>query len=521
MNKPTTNPETLDDVFMYWMASEHPSKSGLKNAERPVTERLNFQRALRCFAIGASGGVENLELVPAASLNVRELLLSRYVEEGLTALCARANKRLPGEKTLKNLISYARAFQALVLGKEGVPTAGLSPSQLKRSRPKRRARKHFSRKLWPEGLKTEWQSYTAWKMQPVLSPHEERFRKKPCRWVSIDSQGERLNVYVGWLIREEKRQDLNLLDLCDLETFSRYLNWYLAQDADGGYTTAKMAATTLATLSQYLVAKNKIAEQTTDGQRIWDAFYEMGRQAMRHGAELGKLPEKREIGNWKPKHLYELGKDAWETDPVRRHRGNEGRWRNQRMVRRRGALFFLLSYETPLRARNFREMRWGHNLYQLPDGRWQVRFKGNELKVGRRGFHANVYKETYSREVSSYIDAWRERLFEHFGPDFETVAPYVSPSFVSPTAPNTPIQHAAFSRTISNLCEELRGERFNVHKTRHIVGSYLVNEHGRGGIGLAARLLGDTPKVVMDTYFRPNHEEAFEAYIAARNKQEE
>lgn len=513
-----TKLETLDDVFMHWLATPHPSKPGLTNGERPVTERLSYQRALRAFALGASGGVTDLELVPAESLNVRELLLARFVEEGLSALCARTNKRVPGEKTLKNLISYARALQALFLAEQGIAKPGLSPSELKRSRPKRRARQNFYRRLWPEALKAEWQDYATWKMQPILPPHEERYRKKPCRWVSIDAQAERVNGYVGWFIRVEGRRHLSLLELCDLEAFSRYLNWYLAQDADGGYTTAKMAAVALGTLSQYLVAKGRLAEHTEDGRRLWDVLYEMGRQAMQHGAEKGELPEKREIGSWKPKDLFELGKLAWTTQPVRRQRGNEGRWRNQCMVRRRSALFFLLAYETPLRARNFREMRWRHNLQRLPDGRWEVCFKGNELKVGRRGFHANIYREVYSRELSGYIDAWRDHLAEYFGPDFETVAPYVFPGFARPGAPTTPIQHAAFSRTVSDLCEELRGERFNLHKVRHIVGSYLVNEHGAGGIGLAARLLGDTPKVVMDAYFRPNHQEAFEAYVRARGQ---
>lgn len=46
--------------------------------------------------------------------------------------------------------------------------------------------------------------------------------------------------------------------------------------------------------------------------------------------------------------------------------------------------------------------------------------------------------------------------------------------------------------------------------------SYLVNEFGPKGIGLAAELLGDTIKVVMATYFRPNNEEALLLYRKGR-----
>ena len=50
------------------------------------------------------------------------------------------------------------------------------------------------------------------------------------------------------------------------------------------------------------------------------------------------------------------------------------------------------------------------------------------------------------------------------------------------------------------------------HKVRHIVASYLVNDFGPKGMGLAAELLGDTINVVMATYYRPNNEEALRLY---------
>lgn len=62
---------------------------------------------------------------------------------------------------------------------------------------------------------------------------------------------------------------------------------------------------------------------------------------------------------------------------------------------------------------------------------------------------------------------------------------------------------------------EHRGETFHPHKIRHIVGSYLVNERGAGGLGLAVRLLGDTPQVILDAYYRPNTTQDLASYVSS------
>lgn len=499
---------------MQWLASPHPGKPSISNRERGQTDLLNYQRALKCFALGTSGGVDNLELIPASAMDVREMLLGRQVERGLELLCAKTGKALPSEKTVKNLIACCRGLQVVALGGKPAALAGKSLTHRNHTRPKRKVRAHFPRKAWPYNLEAEWTSYTEWKTKPILTPSEgAKYRKKVCRAISMDAQEERVNGYVGWFIRERKQTELTLVNLCQLENYSAYLNWFLEQDANCGYANAKMTGTTLATLSQYLVAVGRIEESLPDGRKVWDAFYELSREPMKIGAERGELGGDRDIGEWKPWDLRELGLEGWRTEPVRRQRGNEGRWQNQRMCRRRSALFFILAYETPLRARNFLEMRWGKNLTQLPDGRWRVTFRGQELKVSRRGYATNVYERTYSAAASRIIDAWRADLQSHFGGDFETIIPFVFGGLMHRKRDPSPLRHAAFATHVKALCEELRGEPFNLHKVRHIVASYLVNEHGPGGLGLAAELLGDTPKVVLDSYYKPSNEEAMQTYL--------
>ncbi len=370
MDNAVVKMHTLQDVYIQWLELPHPSKPELKNCERGQTDLLNYQRALKCFALGVSGGVSDPELVPATSMDVREMLLGRHVERGLELLCAKTGKQVPSEKSLKNLISCCRALQVVALGGKPAALAGKGSSERRRNRPKRKVRGHFSRTGWPEALKAEWRGYADWKTKPILTPDEgAKYRKKVCREISMEAQQERVNAYVGWFVRERRQADLTLVDLCKLENYSSYLNWFLAQDANCGYSNAKMTGTTLATLSQYLVATGQLEEALPDRRKIWDALYELSREPMKVGAERGELGGERDIGNWKPWHLYELGLEGWRSEPVRRQRGNERRWRNQCMCRRRSALFFILAFETPLRARNFREMRWGHNLRRMPDGR--------------------------------------------------------------------------------------------------------------------------------------------------------
>jgi len=514
-HKPAPDTRTLSELYAVWLESAHAGKPGLTNAERSVPDQLNHRRALECFAAGVSDGAEGPDAVRAQELDVRHLLLGRRVERGARLLAERRDRAAPREKTLKNLISCCRALQALALDGKEPGQAGMSASELRRSRPKRKALPAFPQSEWGKDLVEQWEGFGLWKTKPILTPAEgKRYRKKACRPVTVEAHRERINPYVGWLVREKGRTELALRDLPAPQLFSEYLNWVLAQPHESGYTNARMTGIALATLSRYLVAKGELPELTPDGERIWDALYDLSREPMQVGAKRGHLRKPEGIGAWTPRALLQLGMEGWRTEPVRRQRGNEGRWANQGMVRKRSALFFILAHETPLRARNFREMRWHHQLAKQPDGRWRVTFAGEELKVAERGFRTNTYEHAYSPAVSRVLDEWYGLLEQHLGPNFEHTTPFVFPGFMHQHGENSgPLQHAAFSRSISDLCQELHGESFNLHKARHIVGTYVANELGPAGLGLAAEILGDTPATVLRAYYRPDTRGAYQEYL--------
>lgn len=509
---------SLADVYSSWLDLLHPHKNGLWNRDRSKPDLLNHRRALQCFAVGARQTWDDLGKVPVKALEVNEALLVEYVGIGARKLAGRKGK-VVSKKTIANLVSCVKTIRATVFRSYGRPEAGPRAQQLLDNLPKRRNRRGFSLHLWPERLKQEWIGYRTWKLKPVLTPAEgSEYRRDVCRPISIDKkQSMSLNAYIGYLVRERSMIDLNLLELCDSQLFSDFLDWYFALDADGGYTAASHAATTLATVSQYLVAKGLLT-LLVHGEKPWDTFYGFRHSILRLGANRGQIAERADVGFWKPEDLRKVGREAWNTDPVYRQAPCNAYHKFAIFNRRRSGLFFFLAGETPLRARNWLEMKWHKQLVRLDDGRWHVRFKGDELKVGRRGYKTNVYEHTYSVEASQMIDRWRLFLLSAVCEDFEQRSPYVFiPCNPGKAQCGQQLNAGAFARGIKLLSLELRGENFNPHKVRHIVGSYLVNEYGAKGLGLAARLLGDTPNVVLKSYYRPSTERDLDDYFSTLN----
>ncbi len=510
----TTKPlTTLQDVYTYWLELPHGSparaEAGLTNNDRGVTDQHNYRRALRCLAVATNGRIDQLELCPADVLEASPTVIGLRVMEGAKGLAARQNKPPPNDKTIRNTVSCCRAIQHAVFEHK----IQKSTHQRLIALPKRRLRKKFSYNDWPAELLRQWRAFSDWKCQKFIPEHERRFRKKICRPQTIESKRQQLNGYIGYVVGQGRAEELTLEMLCNPATYQAYLNVYFAQEADGGHRNAKNNTVTLALITQYLVAKGELLERTESGRAPWDQFYDIGQDILKDGAETGSLPEPKGIGSWKPCDLRTVAQQGRKLSEQKAQNPSSLAQR-QSFNLYRTALFFYLAYETPLRHRNWREMRWGKNLWRRADGRWEVRFEGAELKVGQRQFVTNVYQHVYSAAASAWIDGWRERLCARFGNDFERVRPYVFTVWNHECkSQNSPLAGNVFHYHVTHLVMELRGEPFNPHMVRHIIGTYLVNEFGPKGLGLAAKLLGDTPEVVLKTYYRPNNEEALVQYL--------
>lgn len=501
---------TLYDGQRQWLDAHHPNKPELKNRDRKENDLKNHDRALQCFVAAVGNGTVDLAELPLSLLQVSDALVARQVREGAKLLAERRRKKVPSDKTLSNLVSCVKAVRKVALNGMGVRLP-VDKAVRSRAKKKRRPRPAFPSDSWPDTLNVDWQRYKDWKMADLLPSAEEQFRKKRSREQSFVSYKRNVNMYVGWFVRELGRQELTLEDLCDVNNYVAYLNWYLNLDPDSGYHMAKETGITLAVMSRYLVAKSRLEETGLDGRKIWEVLYARAYQAMELGAERGKLQETKELGDWKPWHLAELAEAIWDSEPV--HTGVMHGQSHQRQLicRKRTALIFKLGVETPLRIRNWAEMRWDKNLFKNARGQWVVRFEGEELKVSRRKLKTNVYERVYSDDAGVWIERWRNVLEERLGRDFETHCPYVFPH---DKLDDKQCDTNSLRRQIKGLSYDTFGKPFNPHMMRHIVASHVVNELGPGGLKLAAELLGDTVDVVLKTYYRPDTKDAMQSYLA-------
>lgn len=505
-----TTTQSLSGGYERWLAAPHAKRSGKTNAERKANDLKNHERALRCYAVAAGDGETELSKLPLSLLQVSDALLARRVREGAQLLTEGGGKRIPSDKTLSNLISCLKAIRRVAL--EGVSERQSVTDVLAgRKRQKISSRPIFPTSGWPESFRIDWERYVVWKTSPFISSAEEVFRPDRAKPISLDAYRRQLNMYIGYLVRDCEMAELTLEDLCDPENYVRYLGWYLGPDATGGYHTARDTGIALAGVSKFLVAKGRIDEGTADGRKIWEVIYGHARKALRLGAERGLLSEKEGLGPWCPRDLVTLAKASWDSEPVHSATPHGRRHRLQLVCRKRSAVIFRLGVETPLRIRNWAEMQWGQNLYKNANGKWEVHFKGEELKVSRRGPRTNVYKRTYSDDACRWIERWRAQLRLFVGDDFESLCPYVFPSG---DFRNRPCHFDALRRSLQGLSLEILGREFHPHLIRSIVASHVVNERGGAGIKLAAELLGDTVEEVMKTYYRPDTKDAMREYLA-------
>jgi hypothetical protein len=516
MRIPMSINESLHEAYELWLDAEHPKKPATLNRDRSQPDLLNYKRAVQCFAVGVSNGTKDMRQVELSALEISESLAARHVVEGVHILANQGKGKEPAKKTVSNLISCLKSVRAVVLKQRNVPLEGKDVITLLRERPKRPISAPFPTALWPERLQREWCGYRTWKTKLFLTASEgAEYRRRICRPSTIDDTHVlNVNRYVGFLVRECDMTNFGLAEICDPELFTHYLSKTLSRSEGRGYTGARTTAATLATISQYLVAKGELPP-TKDGKAPWSLFYDLGREAMQLGARNGAIVAAADMGDWKPSDLSRLGLQAWNTEPARTRAVNDEYLHALKTFqRKRSAMFFFLAPESPVRSRNWLEMRWGKNLSKTKAWVYKVRFVGDELKIAQRGYVSNVYEIVYSKEASCMIDRWQEYVITRFGPNYEEVTPYVFPPFdFSKRKRGRQLSYDAFAIGIKALVMEFRGETFNPHKIRHIVGSFLVNEYGLGGVGLAAKLLGDTPKVVMDTYYRPGTQQDMKDYV--------
>lgn len=182
------------------------------------------------------------------------------------------------------------------------------------------------------------------------------------------------------------------------------------------------------------------------------------------------------------------------------------------------ALLIRLTVRIPMRQRNLREMRWcpenpanGRNLFQK-DGRWFVRFQGEELKIAHRkngkdglNLYTHEVPPELSKLLNEYLSIWRSVLVAHqrkaaCGKEkiSDQAGRATGQEYVFLSALGQPFTTHLLCRKFVNASYRFLGKTINPHMYRTIWATeYIIRTKDFVG---AAYMLGDKVETVLAHY---------------------
>ena len=155
-----------------------------------------------------------------------------------------------------------------------------------------------------------------------------------------------------------------------------------------------------------------------------------------------------------------------------------------------------LLVRVPLRQRNVREMRLGHNLFADEHGRWWLHFEGDELKIGEKRGRANVYKRDLTEVCPDLLP-----VLEEWQRDYRPKLPGAATSpFVFLTYRGNPFTQRSLHEELGVAVARHTGKRFYPHLIRTIWTTEYLKSKEAPDFVTAAEMLGDEVGIVMRTY---------------------
>ena len=357
----------------------------------------------------------------------------------------------------------------------------------------------------PDELSHQLEAYLAWCQK---NPHSWKIRKRDI--TAHDRRGH-VSRIAGYAVLYEQMvpESLTLEQLCDPAFLARFADWYLERrqkSTDG----LRDLIGTMHTISRHWLKNQALiegirgvfaglppAEAVIDKESIWLDLEELERIGeSRHPRNARHLDGSTPWVTWLQKHI-----DDPRTFPVEQ-------WR--KTVPIRGAvtlryyavwaeisLMLRLWVRRPLRQRNMREMQLGTNLIPQPNGEYVMLFKGEELKVARRGKHLNRWEAHFPKALlpllDDYLHLWRPKIIP--SPDF----PYL---FCN--SRGRPYRTSLLTGLIEATTWEFTQGRgagavaVNPHQIRSLFGTQM----GLAGLNAVdlAQLLGDNLQMVYEKY---------------------
>jgi integrase len=158
----------------------------------------------------------------------------------------------------------------------------------------------------------------------------------------------------------------------------------------------------------------------------------------------------------------------------------------------RTSLLIRLMWRLPLRSRSLREMEIPKNLFQDADGKWWLRYAGEELKVSERSGRVNIFQVPWPDELTEHLEEYLREYRPRF-PNADT-HPHV---FL--TYQHGPFSVGSFYQCISSAVYLHLRKRLYPHLLRTLwVDQYLLSSGG--DVSTAAYILNDTVATVLKRY---------------------
>jgi integrase len=155
-----------------------------------------------------------------------------------------------------------------------------------------------------------------------------------------------------------------------------------------------------------------------------------------------------------------------------------------------------LLVRVPLRQRNVREMRLGHNLFADEHGHWWLHFEGDELKIGEKRGRANVYKRDLTEVCADLLP-----VLEEWQRDYRPRLPGAATSpLVFLTYRGNPFTQRSLHEELGVAVARRTGKRFYPHLIRTIWTTEYLKSQEAPDFVTAAEMLGDEVGIVMRTY---------------------
>jgi len=384
-------------------------------------------------------------------------------------------------RNTKNFLSYMMR-KAQERGVLALPPPILQPLFSKKARMESPHRQGYVRidpyylnfANWPGRLRKDWDDFYRWSTADYVEGRASSLKKKP---ITLHmAYRSVMESFYGYLVNEKgfSPSDLSFDQLRDFSLIHAFVDWHI--NTLHGKVTAKI-------YTALVLFKSLTAQYFKD-----EALLEQLRTLAREIPRPVKTYNKEDV--WVPlAKLRKIGEAIWPTKKLTDVKNSGAQFAHDAGL----SLMVQLWCNIPYRQRNMREMELGKNLYKNTDGKWTLRFAGEQLKIALKQGKENIFELPFPPRLvpllEQYLEIWRPVLVRK-GKD--------SGQHVFLNIHGRPYRAATLTVAVVNLVYRYTEKKLHPHLIRTIWTTEYIKK--TGDLYGAAVMLNDKLETVVATY---------------------